>query len=162
MTDAVLPCVEALAARMRTLHPCRVPELIAFEAVGGLPDHLRRASAEMADDTAPHPTTPDIRIDPMPALFRRLIAAPTLSLVLVLLLPLFAAAPARAVDESDLLPVDEAYGLTVEAAGPDRVRVRWKIADGYYLYRHRFKFAADGISFGEPALPPKFFTHAAA
>jgi thiol:disulfide interchange protein DsbD len=28
------------------------------------------------------------------------------------------------------------------------------VADGYYLYRHRFKFAADGISFGEPALPP--------
>ena len=77
----------------------------------------------------------------MPALFRRLIAAPTLSLVLALL-PLFAAAPARAVDESDLLPVDQAYVLSAEAAGPDRVRVRWKIADGYYLYRHRIGVTA--------------------
>ena len=77
----------------------------------------------------------------MPALFRRLIAAPTLSLVLALL-PLFAVAPARAVDESDLLPVDQAYVLSAEAAGPDRVRVRWKIADGYYLYRHRIGVTA--------------------
>jgi thiol:disulfide interchange protein DsbD len=34
------------------------------------------------------------------------------------------------------------------------VEVRFQVADGYYLYRHRFQFAAEGISFGEPALPP--------
>ena len=38
----------ALAARLRTLHPYAVPELIAFEAVGGLPDYLRWVSAETA------------------------------------------------------------------------------------------------------------------
>lgn len=47
--------LEALAARVRTLHPYAVPELIAFEAVGGLPDYLRWASAQTADDTAPAP-----------------------------------------------------------------------------------------------------------
>ncbi len=52
-------------------------------------------------------------------------------------LQLFAALPARAIDESDLLPVDQAFALSVEAAAPDAVRIRWKIADGYYLYRHR-------------------------
>lgn len=38
--------LDALAARVRTLHPYNVPELIAFEAVGGLPDYLRWVSAE--------------------------------------------------------------------------------------------------------------------
>jgi thiol:disulfide interchange protein len=66
----------------------------------------------------------------MPARFRRLFAALTL-------LSLFIAGPAVAIDESDLLPVDQAYVLSAEASGPDTVRIRWKIADGYYLYRHR-------------------------
>lgn len=49
----------------------------------------------------------------------------------------FAALPVLAVDESDLLPVDQAFAVSAEATAPDAVRVRWKIADGYYLYRHR-------------------------
>lgn len=70
----------------------------------------------------------------MPASFRRLLGA-------LALLPLFVAPPAAAVDESDLLPVDQAYVLSAEAAGPDAVKVRWDIADGYYLYRHRISVA---------------------
>lgn len=50
---------------------------------------------------------------------------------------LFAALPAAAVDESDLLPVDQAFALRAEAVTADQIRIRWKIADGYYLYRHR-------------------------
>lgn len=51
---------------------------------------------------------------------------------------LFTALPvAAAIDESDLLPVDQAYVLSAEATAADTVRIRWKIADGYYLYRHR-------------------------
>lgn len=49
----------------------------------------------------------------------------------------FAALPALAIDESDLLPVDQAFAVSAEATAPDTVRIRWKIADGYYLYRHR-------------------------
>jgi len=88
----------------------------------------------------------------MPAFVRRQFAA----LVPILtLLSLFAVAPARAVDESDLLPVDQAYVLTAEAAGPDRVRVRWKIVDGYYLYRHRIGVTATtpGTASGALQLP---------
>lgn len=66
----------------------------------------------------------------MPALFRRLLGA-------LALLSSLVALPAAAIDESDLLPVDQAYVLSAEAAGADAVRIRWKIADGYYLYRHR-------------------------
>lgn len=88
----------------------------------------------------------------MPAFVRRLFAA---LFPILTLLPLLAIAPARAVDESDLLPVDQAYVLTAEAAGPDRVRVRWKIADGYYLYRHRIGVTATtpGATSGALQLP---------
>ncbi|TXH72832.1 MAG: cytochrome C biogenesis protein [Lysobacteraceae bacterium] len=53
------------------------------------------------------------------------------------LLLAFAASSVQAVDESDLLPVDRAFALSAEAVAPDEVQIRWKIADGYYLYRHR-------------------------
>jgi thiol:disulfide interchange protein DsbD len=45
---------------------------------------------------------------------------------------------ARAVDPSDLLPVDEAYVLSAQATAPDAIAIRFTIAPGYYLYRHRF------------------------
>lgn len=52
------------------------------------------------------------------------------------------------------LPAEEAFRASARLTGDKQVEVRFQVADGYYLYRHRFKFAADGISFGEPALPP--------
>ena len=45
--------------------------------------------------------------------------------------------PAWAVSEKDLLPVDEAFALSAQARDRDRIEVSWKIAPGYYLYRHR-------------------------
>ena len=66
----------------------------------------------------------------MPPFARRL--ARSLASLLV-----FAALPALAIDESDLLPVDQAFAVSAEATAPDAVRIRWKIAEGYYLYRHR-------------------------
>ena len=63
-------------------------------------------------------------------------------------------ATAAAVDEDDLLPVDEAFALSARAAGPGRIEVRWRIADGYYLYRHRTSVAASGFNAGPLQLPP--------
>jgi thiol:disulfide interchange protein len=68
----------------------------------------------------------------MPPRLRRLLAV-------LALLTLPAAPIAAQIDESDLLPVDQAFVLSAEATGADAVRVRWTIADGYYLYRHRTK-----------------------
>jgi thiol:disulfide interchange protein DsbD len=51
-----------------------------------------------------------------------------------------------AVDEDDLLPVDEAFALTAKATSADRVALEWKIADGYYLYRHRIKAVSAGAA----------------
>ena len=49
------------------------------------------------------------------------------------------AAPARAVDESDLLPVDQAFALSAKAVSRQRIEFSWAIAPGFYLYRERIK-----------------------
>ncbi len=54
--------------------------------------------------------------------------------LLFLALPCVAVA---AVDVDDLLPVDEAFVLRVQATDAGRIELAWTIADGYYLYRHR-------------------------
>ena len=65
------------------------------------------------------------------------------------------AAPASAIDEADLLPVDEAFVLRAEATSPDAVAIGWKIADGYYLYRHRISVRADAGFVARPLQLPK-------
>lgn len=69
---------------------------------------------------------------------------------------LLAAAPASAaIDPDDLLPVDEAFVLRAEAAAADRIEIRWRIADGYYLYRHRIGVQADAGFDAQPLQLPK-------
>lgn len=64
------------------------------------------------------------------------------------------ALPALAVSEKDLLPVDQAFALHVEAAARDRIELRWDIAPGYYLYRHRTSVkAGPGFSAGTLQMP---------
>ncbi|MFK3649566.1 protein-disulfide reductase DsbD [Lysobacter enzymogenes] len=58
-------------------------------------------------------------------------------------LGLSAAAPALAVDEKDLLPVDEAFAVSAQSPAPDRIAISWKVAKGYYLYRHRISVKSD-------------------
>jgi thiol:disulfide interchange protein DsbD len=56
--------------------------------------------------------------------------------------------PALAIDEKDLLPVDEAFRLEAEAVTPGWIEFRWKVAPGYYLYKERIKVVlADEASF---------------
>lgn len=65
------------------------------------------------------------------------------------------ARPAWAISESDLLPVDQAFALTAEATSSEQITLRWKIAPGYYLYRHRISVASASREFtaGALALP---------
>jgi thiol:disulfide interchange protein DsbD len=65
----------------------------------------------------------------MPSWLRRCVA--------VLLLCAAGTGPALAVSEADLLPVDDAFALIASAPSRDRIELSWRIADGYYLYRHR-------------------------
>ena len=76
---------------------------------------------------------------------------PFLALLALLVGALFPPA-ARAVDEKDLLPVDQAFALEAKAESRDRILLTWRIAPGYYLYRHRIH--AEGLPGGTLALPP--------
>ena len=60
---------------------------------------------------------------------------------LLLLLGLVTGAAASTAEEP--LPVDDAFALEVARSG-ERVEVRWRIADGYYLYRDHFRVTAAG------------------
>jgi thiol:disulfide interchange protein DsbD len=57
--------------------------------------------------------------------------------------------------EEELLEPEKAFALTVTAVAADSVQARWDIAEGYYLYRSKFKFSSDtaGITLGEPDYP---------
>jgi thiol:disulfide interchange protein DsbD len=75
-------------------------------------------------------------------------------LALLLLLALVAwlgLAPAARAD--DFLPPEQAFRISVKAAGPRSVEVDFRITAGYYMYRDRFKFRADGATLGAPQLP---------
>ncbi len=54
-----------------------------------------------------------------------------------LLLFLCVSNTAYAVDEKDLLPIDQAFALSAKAVSHEKIEFTWKIAPGYYLYRHR-------------------------
>jgi len=55
----------------------------------------------------------------------------------------------------DFLRPDQAFAISADAIGPDKVRVSWQIADGYYMYQSKFRFSAENpaITFGDPQLP---------
>lgn len=73
----------------------------------------------------------------------------------LLLAALLAASPlAASPGEDDLLPIDEAFALEARA-GDGAVELTWRIADGYYLYRHRIalKPLDEGVQLAGPVLP---------
>ena len=56
--------------------------------------------------------------------------------------------------EEDFLEVDQAFMFSAEFPNSSQVIVRWLIADGYYLYRDKFKFSLEGQGvLGEPQFP---------
>ncbi|NTV11568.1 MAG: protein-disulfide reductase DsbD, partial [Zoogloea sp.] len=55
----------------------------------------------------------------------------------------------------DPLQPEQAFRFSARALDASTVEVRFDIADGYYLYKSKFKFAADnGVTLGEAGLPP--------
>jgi thiol:disulfide interchange protein DsbD len=83
------------------------------------------------------------------------VARRTTALLAALLLVPFASLQA-AVDEDQLLPVEEAFAVSAQAGADGQLRLTWRIADGYYLYRHRLAAASsdDGVEVGPLQLPP--------
>ena len=59
--------------------------------------------------------------------------------------------PAHAEDEY-LVP-EKAFGFSATVVDAKTVDVTYAIADGYYMYRERFQFAAVGATLGKPSFP---------
>ena len=54
----------------------------------------------------------------------------------------------------DYLQPEEAFKFSARMADPKTIEVTYAIADGYYMYRERFHFKADGAKLGEAVFPP--------
>jgi thiol:disulfide interchange protein DsbD len=57
--------------------------------------------------------------------------------------------------DANFLPADQAFVFSAESPSRDRVRLRWDIADDYYLYRDKVtvKTAAAGVQLGSVSIP---------
>ena len=76
---------------------------------------------------------------------------------LFLVLCLFLAAPGlRAAGADNLLEPDKAFQFSARALDAGTLEVSYRIADGYYLYRERFRFASEpaGVNLGAAQFPP--------
>jgi len=77
--------------------------------------------------------------------------------VLIYLLLLATAASAQPANPGELLEPERAFRMSARALDTRTVEVRFAIADGYYMYRDKFGFAADpasGAKLGTPQFPP--------
>ncbi len=59
---------------------------------------------------------------------------------------------ARAAEE--FLEPEQAFAVSARLAEAGKAEVAIRIAPGYYLYRERFQFSAEGATLGAPDLPP--------
>lgn len=57
--------------------------------------------------------------------------------------------------EEDFLLPEQAFPVVAKAEGPKDLVLNWSVAEGYYLYRNKFKFRSltEDIRIGEPRLP---------
>ncbi|MDA1106983.1 MAG: protein-disulfide reductase DsbD [Proteobacteria bacterium] len=63
----------------------------------------------------------------------------------------------RSNSEQTFLEADEAYEFSAEVADGNTVVARWRIADGYYMYRDKFRFDlvnSPDVSLGAAQFPP--------
>ncbi|WP_342051609.1 MULTISPECIES: protein-disulfide reductase DsbD [unclassified Cupriavidus] len=77
------------------------------------------------------------------------------ALLLVLLGMLGLQGAARAASEDDFLPPEQAFRFAARQLDDRTIEVRFDVADGYYLYRERFAFAAQpaSVKLGAPEFP---------
>ena len=73
--------------------------------------------------------------------------AQVLALLLLATFPLWAASPSK-VTQPDLLDAEQAFQVSARFLDGNTVELSYRIADGYYMYRNRFKFASEE---GKPA-----------
>lgn len=84
-------------------------------------------------------------------MFKRFNSVSVIAVVLTLAASLLSPM-ARAAD--DYLEPDAAFKFSARMADAKTVEITYAIADGYYMYRERFSFKAEGAALGEPVIPP--------
>src|SRR6267142_6743792 len=74
---------------------------------------------------------------------------------LLFVLLLVAAPVVHAAGGDELLEPDKAFRFSALALDSGTVEIRYRIADGYYLYRERFRFAVEppSVTLGSPQFP---------
>lgn len=80
---------------------------------------------------------------------RNRVAANLLALLVATILALWSSLSAA----EDFLPPEQAFRFSAQMVDGKTAEVRFTIADGYYMYREQFKFAASGAKLGQPEIP---------
>lgn len=75
------------------------------------------------------------------------------ALLAVLLIGLVLVLPRLAAAAEDFLPPEQAFRFEARALDERTVEVAFTVADGYYMYREQFRFAADGATLGAAEIP---------
>ena len=66
----------------------------------------------------------------------------------------------QSVDQTEFLPVDEAYPTQIALTDDGKVRVSWIMPEGYYLYRHSLGIEGlEGTQVGELVVPEGILKH---
>ena len=60
--------------------------------------------------------------------------------------------------DDEFLDVDDAFIISTDLLDNEFI-IRWKIAEGYYLYKHRFSFSATGTELALPNIPTGLKKH---
>ncbi len=69
---------------------------------------------------------------------------------------LLTGAPVAAIEPGEVRQYGEVFVISAEAVAPDRVEIRWDIAQDHYLYNNRFlgfSTTTPGVALGEPEIP---------
>jgi thiol:disulfide interchange protein DsbD len=86
-------------------------------------------------------------------MFKRVLHS-SLPLLLAFLTLLAGLAAPVAHAEEDYLEPEAAFRFSSRMLDQKTIELSYQIADGYYMYRERFAFRAEGATLGEPAIPP--------
>ena len=62
---------------------------------------------------------------------------------------------AHAISVEDLLPPQQAFQISANGSEKNKIKVKWRIADGYYLYQSKIRFSTDSpnITLTSPDFP---------
>jgi thiol:disulfide interchange protein DsbD len=89
-----------------------------------------------------------------PAFARTLSAAACQRFLLSLMLAILALLTGPFAHSADFLEPEKAFRFSARLLDSKNVEIRFDIEPGYYLYRKRFAFAADGATLGAAQIPP--------